>query len=182
MFEPLKLNIGAWGTRIPGFTSIDIEADSKPDIHGDFRAMDFGEAMVAEIYCSHVLEHFFRGEAERIIATFAKWLVDGGILWLAVPDFTRVATAYIEGCDTEHVRGLLYGGCGKPHHNHHSGWTRTILKASIERAGFEWEDDFQPFVKNAEGTGGDFSSSWVEWPKGNACSASLNFKCRRLAR
>ena len=182
----MKLNIGANGTKIPGFLSMDVEnhtdGGTQPDIIGDFREMAFVQGTVIdEIYMSHLLEHFSYAEAETIVKRLADWLCPNGILWLAVPDFTLLSQAFNAGCDNFYVRGLLYGGVGKEHHAHKSGWSRKLLSEIVQAAGLRVvNDNFEPWVKNAAGDGFDSSCSWLEWPKGKTQRVSINYKCEKI--
>lgn len=173
----MKLNLGAGGTRIAGFTSVDCDPALAPDLVGDFRHMTFAD--VEEIYASHILEHFFYGAAEQILRQWHGWLRPGGLLWIAVPDLEMLAWLSAAGDITPHLMGLLYGADAKPEWAHHSGWTRTHLRAALGAAGFEVLGTFSPFVKNADSTGSDWSGAWHRRPDGTAVPVSLNLRCRK---
>lgn len=175
----MKLNIGAGGTTIPGFTSIDLDPALSPDLVGDFRAMAFSD--VEEIYAAHVLEHFFYGEALDILRQWHTWLRPGGILWLAVPDFGLISRLYAEGEEAPHLFGLLYGAADKPEWAHHFGWTQRLLNRTLLEVGFEVLGSFESWVQNADQNGADWSGAWYQKREGTAVRVSLNVKCQKRA-
>jgi hypothetical protein len=173
----MKLNLGAGGTRIDGFTSVDLDPELQPDIAGDFRTMTFAD--VDEIYASHVLEHFFYGEAEAILRQWCGWLRPAGLLWLAVPDFEQIARLCAAGEHSPHLLGLLYGAGAKPEWAHHSGWTEGYLVATLEATGFAVLGRFEPFGQNADGNGADWSGAWHRTRDGKDVRVSLNLKATK---
>jgi len=54
------------------------------------------DGSVTFIYCSHVLEHFERWEAVRILKECRRCLKDGGIMRIVVPDIARMFANYQE--------------------------------------------------------------------------------------
>lgn len=170
----MKLNLGAGGTRIDGFTSVDLDPELKPDLVGDFRQMMFEG--VEEIYASHVLEHFFYGEAERILRLWSGWLKPRGVLWVAVPHVAEVMRLYAEGEHSPHLLGLLYGADTKPEWAHHSGWTEAHLRGALEEAGFAVLGSFETWVKNGASNGADWSGVWYRTRDGRVVQLSLNLK------
>ena len=174
----MKLNLGAGGTRIDGFASVDVDSQFEQDLVGDFRRMQFSG--VEEIYASHILEHFFYGEAEQILRLWAGWLKPGGILWIAVPAFVEIVHLYAAGEISPHLLGLLYGADAKPEWAHHSGWTEAHLISVLEGAGFAVLGKFESFVKNAAQNGADWSGAWHRTAGGGIVQLSLNLKARRV--
>lgn len=174
----MKLNLGAGGTRIDGFTSVDLDPELKPDIIGDFRAMSFAD--VDEIYASHVLEHFFSREAEQILSQWCGWLKPGGILWIAVPDLTEVSRLVAAGETEPHILGLLYGADERPEWAHRSGWTEQLLTLTLEAAGFRILGRFDCWVQNMAKDGADWSGAWHRAKSGQETTTSLNLKAMRV--
>ena len=151
MSELLKLNLGACETRINGFLSVDIREDLHPDIVADLRCDNpFEPNTVETIYCSHMLEHIRLDEAWVLMDRMAEWLVPGGVLFVAVPDFARLAIMYIAGDTSEGTRGLIWGGSGG-NESHKFGWTRDHLVAELTACGFRVIESFEPFVYEPSG-------------------------------
>lgn len=60
------------------------------------RRFPLRDGSVTFIYCSHVLEHFERWEAVRILKECRRCLKDGGIMRIVVPDIARMFANYQE--------------------------------------------------------------------------------------
>src|SRR5687767_1250719 len=48
------------------------------------------------VYCSHTLEHFTEGDAQKVLAGFLHILTDDGFAELRVPDFRAACVASLE--------------------------------------------------------------------------------------
>jgi len=177
----VKLNLGAHGTRLPGFLSVDLLPDTQPDIVGNLLTIEFADASIEEIYCSHTLEHFTYLQAFALLEKFERWLMPEGILWLAVPDFEALCQIVTAGeGHSAHIRGLFYGGDHYETDVHKSGWTRRFLREVLEARGYEIIGDWNAFVTNAEGDGSDAAGVWFEWSDGRRQTLSLNWRCRKV--
>lgn len=105
-----QLHLGCGKRYIPGFIHIDV--DDFP--HIDFRtSIDrlpmFGDASVDLIYSSHSLEYFDRIDAHSVLTEWHRVLKPGGILRLAVPDFSALVELYQRTKNLNLVVGPLYG-------------------------------------------------------------------------
>jgi SAM-dependent methyltransferase len=63
------------------------------------RALPYETGSVDAIYSSHVLEHLYLREAERLLGECHRVLTGGGILRLALPDFRTIANRIAEHPD-----------------------------------------------------------------------------------
>ena len=88
--EPIRLNIGAGRTVLPGFIPIDRKFGNEADTLG------YADNTVAEIYASHVLEHFGHQGGHDALTEWMRVLRPGGRIRLAVPDFAYIAKHYHE--------------------------------------------------------------------------------------
>jgi len=52
---------------------------------------------VKYVYCSHVLEHFDRWEAVKILKECRRVMKDGGVIRLVVPDIEKLCKIYLKG-------------------------------------------------------------------------------------
>lgn len=93
----MRLNLGCGGDRKAGFLNVDIAGgDLVCDLrHGIFPYVA-KENSVDYIYTSHFLEHIFDSEATKIIKDSAIVLKPGGTLRICVPDFRKLADAYLK--------------------------------------------------------------------------------------
>ena len=72
--------------------------------------LEFNDNSVDLIYASHVLEYFDRTEAANLLREWRRVLKDGGIVRLAVPNFSILSLLYIAGdMKLGNVLGPLYG-------------------------------------------------------------------------
>ena len=179
--RPAKLNLGAHGTRIRGFLNVDLLPETRPDVVGNLLDIEFKDGSLDEIYISHTLEHFNYGHAQRLLEKFHRWLVPGGIMWLAVPDFEKLCAIVTAGeGDTDYIRGLFYGGSEHDTDCHRSGWTRAFLRRTLEERGYAIAGTWDAFVQNEDRTGSDFAGVWFEYADGRREPLSLNWKCVRV--
>jgi hypothetical protein len=134
---PIKLNIGCGKRRIEGFVHVDAYAGENVDLVCDIRSLSkhFAPGSIAEIYASHVLEHFGRNEVLGLMTEWARMLRPGGIMRIAVPDLEAVFEHYAEHRDLPVLTGLLYGGQTTPLDYHHIGFTFGTLSSLMERSG-----------------------------------------------
>lgn len=105
-----KLNLGSRDRQIPGFLGMDIDSGIPGvDIVGDIADLSrFANGEIAEIYASHVLEHFPHARTPEVLKEWARVLEPGGILYVAVPDFKRTVEIYEKvGLDEWIVRYLM---------------------------------------------------------------------------
>lgn len=107
----IKINMGC-GWRNFGKDWVHIDG-------GDYEHLDyesitdlsqFKNNTVDLIYASHVLEYFDRQEARLLLSEWRRVLKDGGILRLAVPNFSQIANLYLnEKYPLDTFLGPIYG-------------------------------------------------------------------------
>jgi Uncharacterized protein conserved in bacteria len=88
----MKIEIGCGLKPHKGYKTIDVEEYAKPDYLGDFRTMSFEN--LEEIRSHHLLEHFSREEAIKIIDTWYGWLSLGGKLIIETPDIEGICEQF----------------------------------------------------------------------------------------
>jgi predicted SAM-dependent methyltransferase len=64
-------------------------------IHDIRKPLPFSDGSVAAIYASHVLEHLYHEEAQRLVKESLRVLAKGGILRVVVPDLEAIIREYI---------------------------------------------------------------------------------------
>ncbi|HZI20719.1 MAG TPA: methyltransferase domain-containing protein [Pyrinomonadaceae bacterium] len=91
------LNLGC-GTRFhPAWTNLDFEAAAPGVLAHDLRrGIPFPADTFEFAYHSHVLEHFPREGARRLLAECRRVLRPGGVVRVVVPDLEDLAAAYLE--------------------------------------------------------------------------------------
>jgi predicted SAM-dependent methyltransferase len=87
----VKLNLGCYDKKLPGFTNLDIRPECDPDVVDDaFKLETFENSSIQEIYSSHMLEHLSRDDSKKALCLWYDKLQKGGVLRLAVPDMEAV--------------------------------------------------------------------------------------------
>lgn len=87
----LKLDLGAGPVSPPGFTPLG-------NVNGTaIYPLPHGDGTVDAIRASHVLEHFAHRQVAEVLKDWVRALKPGGQLFLAVPDFSKIAEAYLAG-------------------------------------------------------------------------------------
>ena len=137
-----KLHIG--GTEAhTGWEVLDVRAGPHVDHVGN--ALDlscFGEGSFAEVYASHVLEHFdYVDELPRVLAEWFRVLAPGGVLRLSVPDIDILAHLLLQRHVLDvnqrfQVMRMIFGGQTHAHDHHRVGLNQDFMAAYLQRAGF----------------------------------------------
>lgn len=138
-----KLHIGGREKR-PGWEILNINPGPDVDHLGD--AIDlsqFPDGTFAEVYASHVLEHFDYKEA--LVAALREWrrvLVPGGTLRLSVPDIDILAHLLLQRHRLDvnqrfQVMRMIFGGHMDAHDYHLVGLNQEFLSGFLVAAGFE---------------------------------------------
>lgn len=153
----MKLNIGAGGYGLPGFTSVDRKSGRE--------AFPLTEAddSVEEIYASHVLEHFPSCQVAKVLTEWVRVLKPGGNLRVAVPDFEAICKSLISApqSDRRLLYSYAYGGQTDDDDFHKSGFDYHSLRCLMRAVGLRhirrWKSSIDdcaalPISLNLEGT------------------------------
>ena len=137
-----KLHIGGH-IAVPGWEVL----DAKPGAHVDHvgnaaNLATFPDGTFAEVYASHVLEHF--DYQQELLATLQEWrrvMIPGGILYVSVPDLDVLASLFIDhekysGQDRFLLMRMIFGGHVDKHDYHLVGLNQEFLVEYLIRAGF----------------------------------------------
>lgn len=127
---PLRLNIGAGGVHLAGFTAID------RDTGGEAWPLSVEDGSVEEIVASHVLEHFSHRDAGAVLRHWVEKLQPGGRIRLAVPDFEDLASRYLKG-EAVNVQGYVMGGHTDQNDRHGCLFDREALTELMAQVGLE---------------------------------------------
>jgi predicted SAM-dependent methyltransferase len=150
----VKLNLGAGDTKIKGYTPVDRKFGQ------EVYPLGVPDNSVHTIRASHVLEHFGHQRAFVVVRNWVAKLKIGGILKVAVPDFKKIAAAYVRGSNVS-VQGYLMGGQADENDFHRSLYDRVALWQLFEAAGLEdikeWKSEIKdcadlPISLNLQGT------------------------------
>lgn len=147
----MKLHIGCGQKFLPGYKHLDVlEAEHIDFLCDAGNLLMIADKSVEEIYACHILEHIKRGDAVTVLREWARVLVSGGEIRIAVPDFGAVVDEYLVNRDAAGLQGLLYGGQNYDYNFHYVAYDFGMLKNLLEEAGFgqvekyDWRDFLPP--------------------------------------
>lgn len=104
-----KLHVGCNTEYLQGYVNIDISPAATADVYADVLTLDYMD--VDAIYSCHSFEHLsYYENAIKALSLYYKWLRNGGILRLSVPDLMLVAKAYVNGSDMKFIYGADFKG------------------------------------------------------------------------
>ena len=88
--QKIELDIGCGKNKKPGFIGIDIDPSSGADIIASALDLPFDDSSVDEIYCSHLVEHFYPEEARKFFNEIYRVLKKGNKAFLKIDrDWSR---------------------------------------------------------------------------------------------
>jgi len=91
----LHLHLGCGAKYLPGFVNVDANPLRKVDLWLDVRCgLPYRANSVASIYSTHMIEHLYPDELERLLGECARVLKPGGGLRIVVPSLRNAILAY----------------------------------------------------------------------------------------
>lgn len=101
----------------------------------------FADGTFAEVYASHVLEHFdFRDEILAVLTEWRRVLQPGGTLYVSVPDMERLCHLYLTPRLSPESRfqlmKMFFGGHVDEYDYHKAGLDQAYLASQLQQAGF----------------------------------------------
>ena len=110
----------------------------------------FPDCTFAEIYASHVLEHFdYKDELARVLREWRRVLIPAGRLYISVPDMERLCHMYLTprlGRDVRiQIMRMLFGGHMDQYDYHQVGLDQGHLTHLLQVAGFHSIERVQNF-------------------------------------
>ncbi|MGH9510679.1 MAG: class I SAM-dependent methyltransferase [Terriglobales bacterium] len=91
------LHLGCGPKSLPGFVNIDANPLHKVDMWLDIRhGLPFRDSSIESAYSTHMIEHFFPDELDRLFQECFRVLKVGGGLRLIVPSLSNAILAYRE--------------------------------------------------------------------------------------
>lgn len=101
------------------------------------KPLPFEDASLAAVFSSHVFEHLFPDEIERLVREIFRVLAPAGVCRVVVPDIERIVALY----DPEHPQSFLRGVFEIERRSevalaHHWGFTRASLASLFRSVGF----------------------------------------------
>lgn len=139
----MRLDVGSGHRPHKGYKTIEIQEEFHPDYLGDFRTMEFHDIEV--IRAHHLLEHFGRDAADKILRQWHDWLKVGGILIIETPDFEGICRLFLETHNKKVKWWCVRHAYGSqeqdaPWSNHINGWYEEKFRDYLPTLGFEVEE------------------------------------------
>lgn len=136
--KKIQLHLGCGKRHIPGFIHIDVRKFPHVDYVAPVDKLDmFKVNSVDLIYACHLLEHFQRKQLINVLKEWHRVLKPGGILRIAVPDFSALVKVYLKHKDLGLISGPLYGRQDYAENIHYISFDFESLKKLLRKAGFK---------------------------------------------
>ena len=132
-----KIDIGSGDNPKLGYIHVDIQPIEHVDIVAAADDLGLQTSSVAEIYSSHLAEHFTNEEFDKVLKEWRRVLKNGGILTIKCPDILTVCDKLLNK-NVEYHLGVswIYGGHRTKWDYHYWGYTFDTLKKKLEKIGF----------------------------------------------
>jgi len=139
------LNLGCGDKILESFINIDLY-NPKADLEWDLREpLPYEDNKIDIIYAQHIIEHFTRGEWNKVKADWYRVIKPEGILIIECPDVIRWMKRFIANTDGKRWSDWMHGLWGvhgeKGEYNdgqlHKNGFTVKRLSIDLEEEGFD---------------------------------------------
>lgn len=138
----IRLNVGAGGRRLKGYTGVDIVKRPGADIIAPAHKIPLADGSCEEIIAIHIWEHFYRWQCDGVLKEWRRLLAPGGLLILELPNLIKACQNILSGVEGKHPDQLGMWACyGDPRQedefmSHRWGWTPITLTAILRQQGF----------------------------------------------
>jgi len=175
----IKLHLGCGTKHIEGYTNIDIRYLPGVDEVNNIRFLrNYKQNTVDVIYACHVLEHFGRWEYKTVLERWFEILKPGGVLRLAIPDFSSICSYYTKTGDLKSIMGLMFGGQDYDENYHYVTFDYNSLSNDLYLIGFTQVEKYN--WKNTEHSHiDDFSKAYLPHMDENGVLMSLNIEATK---
>jgi hypothetical protein len=135
----LRLNLGCGAFPLDDYVNVDARELDGVDVVADLRNLPFGPGEVAELFSSHVIEHFPLEELSRsLLPYWTSLLKPRGVLRAIVPDAETMMREWSAGrYSFDDLQLALYGEQEYEGDFHFAMFTPASLVSLLERAGLE---------------------------------------------
>jgi predicted SAM-dependent methyltransferase len=101
------------------------------------KPLPFADKSVEAVFSSHVFEHLFADEVQRLVGEIARVLIPGGICRVVVPDLEKIVALYDPADPAEFLHSMFeISKRGEIKDQHHTGFTGQSLASLFLGAGF----------------------------------------------
>lgn len=126
----------------PGWTTLNADPSTNPDIVSDIRTLEgVASGSALTVYASHVFEHIELKDTLPTLKRINEIMAPNGKLYLAVPDLTvLMQLLHDQRLDINqkiHVVRMIFGGQISSYDFHYFGYTFELLAAFLASCGFD---------------------------------------------
>jgi predicted SAM-dependent methyltransferase len=134
----LRLNVGCGHMPLDGYVNVDGRDLPGVDVVADAAALPFDPGSVAEVFSSHMLEHFPLEHFRRVLLpNWREVLRPGGQFRSIVPDAEGMIADYVSGqMSFDDLREVTYGLQEYDGDFHFNMFSRDLLTRLVQEAGF----------------------------------------------
>lgn len=140
----IKLNVGAGGRRLEGYTGVDAVERPGADIVARADAIPLPDGCAEEVMAIHLVEHVHPWQVPDLLREWYRLLAPGGLLVLEMPDLVKCCRNIVEGftyAGKHPDQAGLFGLYGDPREedpymSHKWGHTFRSIKPTVAEAGF----------------------------------------------
>ena len=138
----IKLNLGSGNTKIKDYLNVDMrDIDGVDVVHDLNKALPYKEGEVSNLYASHIIEHFWWMDTERILKDWYRTLKKGGSLVIWTVDFDKVVYRLMVSANYDNMmldlNWRLFSKGVPEGQAHHSIFTRRSLGNLMKKVGFK---------------------------------------------
>ena len=140
------VNLGSGGHPVPGMVNADGYIMHHPDVWIDLRnPLPFPDNSCRLVYCCHVIEHLFPGEAIALLTQTQRILRPDGVARIVVPCFEHAMRIARGECEDHFARSFDDPAAQAINHlfvegQHRYGYCTSIIQQFAKEAGFSRAD------------------------------------------
>lgn len=140
--KQVRVNVGCGKKVLDGWINVDVQANPKapraPDHLCDAREIPLKSGSADLVMALHLIEHFFRWEAESVLAEWHRLLKPGGILILELPNLEAACRNLLAGMNDQMSMWPIYGDWNHndPYMMHKHGYTPKTIRDLLEKCRF----------------------------------------------
>lgn len=136
----MKLNLGSGERCMEGYVNVDLRTDVA-DVVASVECLPFADDSAEEVVALDLLEHFQVWKTQDLLDEWKRVLKPGGTLTVKVPNLLELARYIVDGRSVDLVVRNIYGGHrwgpDGAWDTHHTGFTPSTIRATLETAGFQ---------------------------------------------
>jgi predicted SAM-dependent methyltransferase len=138
MGDEVRVNLGCGNVPIEDFINIDARELPGVDIVAEVTDLPFSDNSIAEIYSSHLVEHFPQEEFKRqVLPYWYRILKPGGVIRATLPDWEAMIAKFSRGSyPFDDLREVTFGAQDYEGDHHFNMFSQDSLSELLRTAGF----------------------------------------------